>query len=127
VALHGEDAVDGDCPVALDGQRAAFEAELGMVRAVEEVGRREMLGELLVVDVDARRLRGAAEPLLVERRSNSRNTPSKGAIPMYTTRNPIVECVGSLAQVPVTAVARSAVVLISIPSSTCSSKTCFSK
>ena len=48
-----------------------------------------------------------------ERGSRMRSSaPSNGAIPMYTTRNPIVECVGSLAQMPVAAVPRSAMVLI---------------
>ena len=45
---------------------AGIERELGMY--VEEIGRGEMLGELLVVDVDARRLRDALQSLFVEGR-----------------------------------------------------------
>src|SRR4029078_4104224 len=67
VALDLERAVDRHV-VAFARDRSGLEVELGVRRRLEEVGRLEVLGQLVVVDVDARRLRRAPEARLVEAR-----------------------------------------------------------
>ena len=70
IALDHERAVDRDLGAA-DRQRAALEAELGVVGDVEEVGGGEVRGEVLVTDIDRVGLRDAAKPLVVERRGDA--------------------------------------------------------
>ena len=79
VALHLQHPLEPHAVTrALPG--AGIERELGIRGRVEEIGRGEMLGELLVVDVDARRLRDPQSPL-VESRQRSGTRPGTARRP----------------------------------------------
>ena len=77
-----EVALDLDRALGVDGQRPTLEAKLGVVGGVEEVGRREVLGGLLVVHVDTVACAVPRSPVSSRVASNSRNAPSNGATPM---------------------------------------------
>ena len=90
-----------DTPLALARDRARDEAEHRELLGVEEVGRLQVAGEILVVHDDARDLRRALEPAVGELRVEVGEGAAEGEDVLCVIAKPMLECTGSRPQVPV--------------------------